>query len=207
MARPTVPLIDPNEVLRVGLKMLDDGGSAGLSIRALARSLGVQSSSIYHHFKDKGEIEDGICRLILKSIKAIDSSQGWKEQIIAYNIYFFQALTDHPKAVPLLQSRQPLFYGIEIYEKSLETLEGAGFSTKSSIALLQTNEALTFGFAALATRPALDSSDSFVQKHRKLTEAVGAASSTEEALKTASVILLEGFEKRFANRMAAATAS
>jgi AcrR family transcriptional regulator len=194
-----VPLIDPNEVLRVGLKMLDDGGTTSLSVRALARSLGVQSSSIYHHFKDKGELEDGICRLILKSIRAIDSSEGWKEQIIAFNIYFFQALTKHPRAVPLLQVRQPLFYGIEVYEKSLETLEQAGFSTKNAIGLLRSNEALTFGFAALATRPALGSSGQFVKKHQKLVEAVGAAASTEDTLKTATIILLDGFEKRFSS--------
>jgi TetR/AcrR family tetracycline transcriptional repressor len=51
----TAPL-DRATIVRTALALLDEVGIDGLSTRRLAAELGIKSSSLYWHFKDKGEL-------------------------------------------------------------------------------------------------------------------------------------------------------
>jgi AcrR family transcriptional regulator len=55
-------------LLRASLTLIEDGGIAALSLRAVARKAGVSHNAPYHHFKDRGSLlaalaEDGFAAL------------------------------------------------------------------------------------------------------------------------------------------------
>ena len=52
-------------VLRAALELLDEVGIDGLSTRKLAERLGVQSPTLYWHFKNKGELLDAMAEAIM----------------------------------------------------------------------------------------------------------------------------------------------
>lgn len=71
MPRPKEPLIRPAEAVVTALAMIDRDGLDGFNIRKLAHELGVNPSSLYHHFHDKNEILNRVCRLVLDEGRVI----------------------------------------------------------------------------------------------------------------------------------------
>ena len=55
MPRPKQPLIKPAEAVAKALEVIDRDGLDGFNLRLLAQELGVNPSSLYHHFHDKNE--------------------------------------------------------------------------------------------------------------------------------------------------------
>ena len=66
MPRPKEPLIKPAEAVATALEVIDRDGLDGFNIRKLAHELGVNPSSLYHHFHDKNEILNRVCGLVLE---------------------------------------------------------------------------------------------------------------------------------------------
>ncbi|HHT8960921.1 TPA: TetR family transcriptional regulator, partial [Burkholderia cenocepacia] len=52
-------------VLRAALDLLDEVGIDGLSTRRLAERLGVQSPTLYWHFRNKAELLDAMAEAIM----------------------------------------------------------------------------------------------------------------------------------------------
>ncbi|MBM3761383.1 MAG: TetR/AcrR family transcriptional regulator [Acidobacteria bacterium] len=51
-----------NEILDAALEIVAKEGWAALSMRSVAKKLGVQASSLYHHFADRAAMENGLGR-------------------------------------------------------------------------------------------------------------------------------------------------
>jgi len=64
--RPKSPRIEPEAVVRAGLKILDEEGLERVTLRQIASRLGVQAPALYWHFKDKSDIIDDMAQAILK---------------------------------------------------------------------------------------------------------------------------------------------
>ena len=66
MARQTAPRTEPRiplsreRVLRAAIALADEGGIEALSMRKLAKELGVEAMSLYNHVANKDDILDGI---------------------------------------------------------------------------------------------------------------------------------------------------
>ena len=64
---PRVPL-SRERVLRAAIKLADKGGIEALSMRKLARELGVEAMSLYNHVANKDEILAGIIDVVASEI-------------------------------------------------------------------------------------------------------------------------------------------
>ena len=60
MARPSKPLISRSNAAEAALEVIDEHGLEELSLGLVAKKLGVRPPSLYHHFKDKGELLDAV---------------------------------------------------------------------------------------------------------------------------------------------------
>ena len=56
--------LTPDAIVTAAVSLADADGSDALTMRGLARHLGVEAMSLYHHFADKNEIMTAIARHI-----------------------------------------------------------------------------------------------------------------------------------------------
>jgi AcrR family transcriptional regulator len=91
-------------VLEAALSLADEGGIEGLSMRRLARTLGVEAMSLYHYAASKDEILDGVVDLVVREIELPSPEGTWKAALRATAISAHQVLRRHPWACNLLMS-------------------------------------------------------------------------------------------------------
>lgn len=103
-AAPRAPL-SKERVLRAAVELADAGGLDALSMRRLARELGVEAMSLYHHVANKDEILAGMIELVVGEIELPDEVD-WKVAVRRSAISYRDALRRHPWASGLMLSRQ-----------------------------------------------------------------------------------------------------
>jgi TetR/AcrR family tetracycline transcriptional repressor len=81
----TVPRITSDLIAQTGLRLLNDVGLDGLSMRVLAKELGVQAPTLYWHVKNKQELLDAIADLmsaeVADGLEAPTRGETWQEWI------------------------------------------------------------------------------------------------------------------------------
>lgn len=156
MARPKVPLISKRATLELALRIIDEEGLDALSIRRLAKDMGVNAASFYHHFRYKDDILLGAAALALNDVRApADDTRDWREWLIDNAARYRRALLDHPGLIPVLVKRHPLGIGLAEHDASAATLERQGVPREKIMPLLETLEQLALG-AAMYRSAALD---------------------------------------------------
>jgi AcrR family transcriptional regulator len=91
--------LSPDAILRAALDIIDARGSAQLSIRALAKQLGVQANAIYTHFDKLESIEEAVVEKLLAQIPMPDASSPvpLREQLLEHFVALRGALLLHPR--------------------------------------------------------------------------------------------------------------
>ena len=122
-------------VLSTALKIIDDDGVDGLSMRKLARALERDPMSLYRHAATKAELLDGVAGSVLGQLTVDTTDDDWAGQLRAVARQFRLLALAHPHVVPLLVTR-PLATPLGLrpvgtlrpLEAILELLISAGFS-------------------------------------------------------------------------------
>ncbi len=109
-----------DEILEAALTLLESDGLTTLSMRNLAAKLGVNASSLYHHFSGKEVLEkvlaDEGARLLLERLKAATQNQSAQE-----------ALKTTAKTYLAFANERPALYDLMIAPRPPEKAEaGAG---------------------------------------------------------------------------------
>lgn len=149
MARPRKPLISRRGVLDAALRIIDEEGLDGLSIRRLADELGVNGASLYHHFSGgKDEILVGAAQLALVGV-AVDPDPDipWRVWLKAMANRYRDALAAHPAIVPIAIRRQEVGMGIKEFETSSARLLSGGLPSAAVVPLLDSIEMFIVGSA------------------------------------------------------------
>lgn len=139
--------LDRDAVVAEALRILDAEGRPALTMRRLAKSLGVEAPSIYAHIGGKDALVDAVLDRVLDSIElpeaGSDAHAALKEGLTSYR----HALVAHPAVVLLMTERA--YYSrsqVRLIQRSLELLEGAGYSTRSAVDAHVTLVAYVLGF-------------------------------------------------------------
>src|SRR5437660_2112271 len=93
-------------VLQAAVALADEHGLDALSMRRLARELGVEAMSLYNHVASKDEILDGMYDSVVEEIELPDGVTDWKAAVRAVATAERDVLLRHPWAVGLSTSRQ-----------------------------------------------------------------------------------------------------
>ena len=116
-------------MLRAAVALADEGGIESLTMRRLARSLGVEAMSLYHYVAKKDDILDGILDLVHEEVELPGTDTEWKSAIRQTAISAHAALLRHPWACSLTTSSTRVSPArLRYMETLLAALRQAGFS-------------------------------------------------------------------------------
>jgi AcrR family transcriptional regulator len=135
-------------VLRGAAAVADAGGIAALTMRSLARELGVKPMSLYYYVAGKDEILDGIVDLVFGEIDLPAPGGDWTSQMRRRAVSARQALRRHPWAIGLMESRaNPGPATLRHHDATLATLRAAGFSVAMTAHAYALLDSYIYGFA------------------------------------------------------------
>ena len=95
---PRVPL-SRERVLDAAIALADAGGIESLSMRKLAKELGVEAMSLYNHVANKGDLVDAIVDRVVGEIELPESADdAWEAAIRTCAVSAHDAFVRHPWA-------------------------------------------------------------------------------------------------------------
>lgn len=122
-------------ILRCALRIVDDRGVDGLSMRRLSEAVGRDPTVIYRHIPNKAALLDGVAETVLAQLQVDAADQDWAGQLRTVAHDFRRLALEHPNVVPLLVTRPlatPLGQRppgmLRPLENVLALLTSAGFS-------------------------------------------------------------------------------
>jgi TetR/AcrR family tetracycline transcriptional repressor len=129
-ATPARTTLTPRTVVEGALALVDAEGLGAVTIRRLARELGVTPMALYWHFRNKDELLGGVAARIFEEVDlSVDASATWEEQLRALLGSMVGVLRAHPSAAILLSTRTVSSEGgLRATEVLLDILRRGGFS-------------------------------------------------------------------------------
>jgi AcrR family transcriptional regulator len=117
-------------VVEGALALADAEGLKAVTIRRLAKDLGVTPMALYWHFHSKDELLDGVAASIFEEIDlSVDASATWQEQLRALLGSMVSVLRAHSSTAILLSTRTVSSEGsLRTTEVALDILRRGGFS-------------------------------------------------------------------------------
>lgn len=91
--------------IEAAVALADRQGIDGLSMRRLAKELGVEAMSLYHHVANKDDILDGMVDAVFAEIEVPADAADWRSAMRDRAVSQRAALLRHPWALNLMESR------------------------------------------------------------------------------------------------------
>jgi len=163
-------------VLAAALRLADDEGIAGLSMRRLGQAMGVEAMSLYKHVAGKEEILDGIADLVMHEVAVPARDMPWRAALRQSAISTHQALLRHPWAGPVLESRRnPGPARMQCLDAVVSILLDAGFSLQDAARAFMAVEGQVYGFTMMSLAFPFDMRDAPEEARIMADEVFGAA--------------------------------
>ncbi|OED17916.1 tetracycline resistance transcriptional repressor TetR [Burkholderia sp. A2] len=123
-------------VLRAALELLDEVGIDGLSTRRLAERLGVQSPTLYWHFRNKAELLDAMAETIMLERHGASLPQPddvWDAWLAENARSFRRALLAYRDGARLHAGTRPRALHFSSIERKVALLGDAGFTPDEAV--------------------------------------------------------------------------
>lgn len=147
MARPRTPLLDRERIATTALQLVAEHGE--FSVPQIARALGVQTASLYHHVDGRAGVVELVRELVSEGIAGDALAlTPWDRALEEWARSYRAAFAAYPRAIPLLMTtpvRAPRV--LAHYERAVELLLAAGFALERVMPLLTGLENLVLGSA------------------------------------------------------------
>ena len=91
-------------VRAAAMHLADEEGIEGLTMRRLARALGVETMTTYHYAASKQDVLDGIADLVVEEMAPTAQGGDWRAAVRASAVSMHDALRRHAWAADLLMS-------------------------------------------------------------------------------------------------------
>ena len=105
-SKPQVePALDQSQIVRAALDLLDEVGFDGLTMRNLAKKLGIQAASLYWHVRNKQDLLSLLAEEICASMREPDRTLSWQEQLEAMGNEYRRVLLAHRDGARVLAGR------------------------------------------------------------------------------------------------------
>jgi TetR/AcrR family transcriptional regulator, tetracycline repressor protein len=152
------PQLTRQRVVAEALTVIAKDGAQTLTMRTLAARLGVVPGALYHHVRNKEQLQDLVLDGVLAEIDChLDPSQPWTEQIKLLAHRLRQVLERHPGVAGILKTRDPLGpHSLALAEAFLAPLQAAGFPDREAGLAFFLVVDYTVGFAVSSPRTSVN---------------------------------------------------
>ena len=134
-------------ILRAAISLADRDGIESLSMRKLGHKLGVEAMSLYNHVRNKVDMLDGMVDVVFGEIDLPANGIDWRTAMRQRAISARQALSRHPWAIGLMESRAtPGPATLRHHDAVLGSLRTAGFSVDLAAHAYSILDGYTYGF-------------------------------------------------------------
>ncbi len=123
-------------VVRTALRLMDAEGLEAVSMRRVARELGVEAMSLYHHVRDKEDLLDGVIEAAMAEFPVPEDHPDWREAGRRIARAWRALLKAHPHVLTLLaHRREPLAAAAVLrpVDRALAVLARAGLSPEETV--------------------------------------------------------------------------
>lgn len=141
---PRKASLSRDQILDAALALVDRDGVDALTIRDLARDLGVGTMSLYYHVPDKEALLEGVAERVLADA-AVPTDGDWAERVRRIVTGLRDAERRHPNALPLIYARRLSPRALRPIEALLRTLREAGFPPREALFAFRTLQAYAAG--------------------------------------------------------------
>jgi AcrR family transcriptional regulator len=123
------------QVVAAALRVADETGLDGLTIRAVASEAHTPPMSLYSHFAKKEDLLDLMYEQVCQQIYPAPEYDNWQAALTRFCHNLREVLLAHPEWVPLLSRPAPVL-SLPGRERLLELMTRAGLSAEQSISML-----------------------------------------------------------------------
>jgi AcrR family transcriptional regulator len=124
-------------VIEAALHVMDEEGLEAVSMRRVAREVGVEAMSLYHHVLDKDDLLQGICNEVMRSFEFPDAVGDWVDRAKAGARAWRRLLQAHPDVMRLFaETHGPLPLAADSLrptEFALAMFKEAGLSDRDTV--------------------------------------------------------------------------
>ncbi|GAA3546715.1 TetR/AcrR family transcriptional regulator C-terminal domain-containing protein [Nonomuraea rosea] len=146
--------LNRDKVLDAALELADEEGLDGLSMRRLAKSLGVEAMSLYNHVSNKADLLDGLAERVFSQVERPDPELAWPEQVRQVTLSMYRVFARHP-VVPMIlvtdQSNPTSVRALQPLDDLVGALFAAGLDDVGAWRALGAVNGLLFGSLMLST--------------------------------------------------------
>jgi AcrR family transcriptional regulator len=115
-------------VIDAALAVMDSEGLDAVSMRRVAREVGVEAMSLYHHVRDKDDLLQGICDRVMATFEVPTHGDSWEERARAGARAWRDLLRTHPDLMRLFaethgpdpqspESLRPTEYALRLFRE------------------------------------------------------------------------------------------
>ncbi|WP_282084721.1 TetR/AcrR family transcriptional regulator [Streptomyces tendae] len=142
--------LDRRRVADTALKLLNEVGLDGLTLRTIARELDVKAPALYWHFKDKQALLDEMATEMYRRMVAgtpLDPADTWRERLLKANRGLRAALLAYRDGAKVFSgSRFTGAVHAEQMEETLRLFTAAGLTLAQAVRATNTTYLFTLGF-------------------------------------------------------------
>jgi TetR/AcrR family tetracycline transcriptional repressor len=152
------PQLTRERVVTEALAVIAHDGVQALTMRTLAARLGVVPGALYHHVRNKDQLQDLVLDGVLAEVDCrVDPSVPWAERIKLLAHRLRAVLEDHPGVAGILKTRDPLGpHSLALAEAFLAPLQAAGFPGREAGLAFFLLIDYTVGFAVSSPRTSVN---------------------------------------------------
>ncbi|MFJ8031867.1 TetR/AcrR family transcriptional regulator [Streptomyces sp. NPDC096032] len=132
--------LTPEQLASAALAVIDRDGLAALSMRAVAKELGMSTMALYRYVEDRGELELLVVERVLHDVDTgmPDPAASWREQVSVMARRLRDTVGAHPEVVPLTVAHRHHSLGVLRWSETvLAVLTAAGLEGERRVVALR----------------------------------------------------------------------
>lgn len=139
--------LNREKLLHEAIAMADAAGGEIPSTRKLAERLGVRAMALYHHFRNKDELLDGMVDLVFAEVELPSDGLNWQEVMRLRAASLRDALKRHPWAIGLMDARpNPGVATLRHHDAVIGCLRAGGFTIAGAAHAFSLLDSYVYGF-------------------------------------------------------------
>ena len=141
-----------DRVIHAALEVMDAEGLEAVSMRRIAREVGVEAMSLYHHVTDKDDLLDGVCAAVMRDFRYPEDRTDWLATARFGAHEWRRVLKAHPNVIAVFAERRKPIADIDALgpmEFALETISRAGIDGRDAVYAFHVMGGYIMGFVMM----------------------------------------------------------